>query len=206
MKKVCTKCNIKKAIEEFVKDKNAIDGIGYNCKDCASSIRRKYYHANKGKEQLKAKESYQRHKQKISVYYKDYYQINKQNISLRRKAQRIDNPLFFKRKDLQKKYKITLEQKEAMWLAQDKKCKICKRNILLWPAHVDHDHITSKVRGLLCNFCNTGIGFLQEDVTVLQAAITYLELSRSSQIRTGIQTFGVFDANRYTKDLNRPKK
>jgi hypothetical protein len=39
----------------------------------------------------------------------------------------------------------------------------------------DHNHKTEEIRGLLCMRCNTGIGFLQEDLTILQSAIEYLK-------------------------------
>lgn len=40
---------------------------------------------------------------------------------------------------------------------------------------VDHDHKTDKVRGLLCDACNRGIGFLREDLKTFKKAIKYLE-------------------------------
>jgi len=42
------------------------------------------------------------------------------------------------------------------------------------PPHVDHDHITGKVRGLLCSPCNTGLGMFQENAQLFLKAIQYL--------------------------------
>jgi hypothetical protein len=41
--------------------------------------------------------------------------------------------------------------------------------------HIDHCHITGKIRGLLCHLCNRGIGLFRERSDLLQAAIKYLE-------------------------------
>lgn len=73
-----------------------------------------------------------------------------------------------------REYGITLEQKEKIRLDQGKKCAICKKEITLSQSKVDHNHITRKVRGILCNNCNTGIGHLKEDVKILKEAILYL--------------------------------
>lgn len=43
---------------------------------------------------------------------------------------------------------------------------------------VDHDHATGKVRGLLCRECNAGIGFLKDDITLVQTALDYLKRGR----------------------------
>lgn len=39
---------------------------------------------------------------------------------------------------------------------------------------VDHCHDKKKVRGMLCNNCNTGLGYFKDDTTRLQRAIDYL--------------------------------
>lgn len=65
-------------------------------------------------------------------------------------------------------------------------CEICDRPIDQITAHVDHDHACCSgekgkrtcgrcVRGLLCRFCNVGIGMLKDDPAVALAAALYLE-------------------------------
>lgn len=86
----------------------------------------------------------------------------------------------FKR-SLQARYGITVEQYEAMRLAQNNRCAICgsipsgrgpQGNL-----HVDHDHETGQVRGLLCGRCNTGLGQFRHDSRFLQKAAEYLYLA-----------------------------
>jgi len=40
---------------------------------------------------------------------------------------------------------------------------------------VDHDHVTLKVRGILCNKCNFAIGQLDDKISLLENAIIYLK-------------------------------
>ncbi len=73
---------------------------------------------------------------------------------------------------LEKQYGITLEHFNKLLIAQDGYCAICKC-VLIVP-HLDHNHETGKVRGLLCKPCNQGIGFLREDISILTSVINYL--------------------------------
>lgn len=87
---------------------------------------------------------------------------------------------------LKRKYGISLLDYSRLFMAQDGKCAICggedagHRNGEPKALAVDHCHETGKVRGLLCEACNQGIGKLKEDVTILQKAIQYLTDHRST--------------------------
>jgi hypothetical protein len=55
-----------------------------------------------------------------------------------------------------------------------KECVICESQETLV---VDHDHKTGKIRGMLCNHCNRGLGHFRDDPTLLEFAAQYLYAS-----------------------------
>lgn len=62
-------------------------------------------------------------------------------------------------------------------LLQNGKCAICGTNEFMGRgkrAHVDHCHKTGRIRGLLCNLCNVGLGSFKEDPRALERAIHYV--------------------------------
>jgi hypothetical protein len=72
------------------------------------------------------------------------------------------------------KYKMSVEEYDALYAAQEGKCAICGTNgdtVL----YIDHCHASNEVRGLLCQPCNSGIGMFKDDPTLLSAAIQYLK-------------------------------
>ena len=82
-----------------------------------------------------------------------------------------------RRTALRRKYGITPEVVEKMQQDQAGMCAICctdkPRGRGAW--HVDHDHVSGKVRGLLCHDCNVGLGCFKDDVLRLKLAMSYLE-------------------------------
>lgn len=68
---------------------------------------------------------------------------------------------------------MTREAYDQLFEKQQGLCAICKKedNIRLC---VDHDHVTGKVRGLLCKNCNGLLGYAHDSVDALQNAIDYL--------------------------------
>ena len=80
-----------------------------------------------------------------------------------------------KNRRLMREFGITLDQYEQLLAEQGGVCAICKSpppGRRLMP--VDHDHDTGVVRGILCHFCNIGLGMFKDNPKSLSAAIIYL--------------------------------
>ena len=80
-------------------------------------------------------------------------------------------------------------------LATTFSCTICGEEGKLV---VDHDHKTNKVRGLLCNHCNRGLGHFKDDPDLLEYARIYLLAADDKQeaadyvkIHSGLDLYGV---------------
>ena len=81
---------------------------------------------------------------------------------------------------LQRIFGITLENYNIILNSQDRKCAICGLSggtggKISPRLSVDHDHITGRVRGLLCGLCNTAIGFFKDSPYLLRNAADYIE-------------------------------
>ena len=82
--------------------------------------------------------------------------------------------------NLRVNYGITLEDYFIMYDEQKGKCLICgeykeKIGKRVETLHVDHDHETGKVRGLLCLNCNHLLGKAKDNIEILLYAIKYLQ-------------------------------
>jgi hypothetical protein len=80
---------------------------------------------------------------------------------------------------IQRTYGISYEEYVRLEEAQSNSCAICKSPESLnkrtsGKLFVDHCHATGKVRGLLCSKCNHGLGHFNDDVNLLNLAISYL--------------------------------
>ena len=78
---------------------------------------------------------------------------------------------------LMAKYGLTHEDYLRLLKEQDGKCAICRTDNPRQRSehfHIDHNHETGEIRGLLCSPCNQGLGYFQENVEVMAKAIAYL--------------------------------
>jgi len=79
-----------------------------------------------------------------------------------------------KRNKRHSRYGLTDEQYKALETSHNG-CRICGGlNESGRALHIDHDHETGIVRGLLCHNCNTGLGKFKEDTELMLKAIEYL--------------------------------
>lgn len=159
--KVCPSCSTEKPASEFRSDKTKADHLSSSCAECISSRSRSYY---------------ERNKDRIKANVKAYQKANP-DVNARSRAKRRSNG---KRRlaDVKSKYGVTEEQYAEMLERAGGVCEICGRvpsEVSKKGACVDHCHDSSKVRGILCAPCNSGIGSLQDDPAVLRKAIEYLE-------------------------------
>jgi len=79
---------------------------------------------------------------------------------------------------LRNRYGIAPEDRDQMIEDQDGKCKICGDKLDMGKfTHVDHCHVSGKVRGVLCLACNNGIERFKDSVDIMEKAIQYLQQS-----------------------------
>lgn len=106
----------------------------------------------------------------LSLKEKTSYKESKRRISIRNSQ-------------LLKTYGISFEDYVELYEQQNGCCAICKISLILLgdsetqyrTACVDHNHITGKIRNLLCHSCNRGLGLFKDNATLLRLAAEYLE-------------------------------
>ena len=95
-------------------------------------------------------------------------------------SRRAADPEYSWKQSLKRLYGITPDEYFELLAAQGGGCAICtaeKPGGRGKRFHVDHDHETGEVRGLLCHACNIGLGAFGDDIDRMTAAMAYL-LSR----------------------------
>lgn len=143
--KACTLCGEDKPLTDYYADNRTRDGKCQRCKPCHD---------------IYAKGWKSRNREKTLEYNRTHY--HRSGVHYRR-------------------YGLTKEQFDALLQSQQGVCAICQQpeTVIvrgrLRPLHIDHDHTTGRVRGLLCSACNTAIGKMKDDPSILRAAATYLE-------------------------------
>lgn len=101
----------------------------------------------------------------FTAFHAQYYADNTEKVKLRNKR------IWFKRK-----YGVSLEELQTLRDTQQNKCAVCEDDLKDgFDVHVDHDHKTGAVRGILCRWCNTGLGQFRDSEDRLIKAVQYLQ-------------------------------
>lgn len=159
--KTCRSCGASLPIDAFHRSNASRDGLQAECKVC----RRAYRNNSVESQRASSRRHYAKNPAKRMAATKLWRQRNAQ-------ASR-----FAKfRTSLRTAYGITVEKWAQMYDAQNRACAICLSRLEFdRSTTVDHCHKSGKVRGLLCQQCNRGIGMLRDDVAVLGRAIEYIK-------------------------------
>lgn len=142
--KQCGSCEKIKDLSRFAAQRGRWDGLDSTCKDCRSAASK-----------IARAEDPEKFRERRSKSYRKEYGF----------------------KWRLKQYGITMDQYSQLLVVQKGKCAICgsynpKGKHKTW--HIDHDHRTGEVRGLLCFSCNAMLGHSGDDSSVLLSGLKYL--------------------------------
>ena len=170
--KLCILCEEVKPYYRFTKDSVSFDGLHYCCDECVlkSSIKK----CSKCDE-IKKKTLFNRDQTRrdgYTIYCKKCIKKINKNTYLT-----TDRPFQCWKRALKRKYNITPEIYYKMLEYQEESCAICGITAEKFGSklHVDHNHTTKEVRGLLCGSCNKALGLLYDSKDNLIKAIEYLD-------------------------------
>lgn len=154
--KICSKCGVEKSEKDFYQNKSK-GTINTECKLCSNLY---------GREKRKNDPEYRKRCVEISKSW--------------RKRNPEKSKFLIRNATLKLKYGIGITEYEIILKNQKGRCAICgadnpkisgKGSKSL---HIDHDHKTGKIRGLLCQPCNTSLGRFNDDPVLVLKAYNYL--------------------------------
>jgi len=193
---------------EFSFSKHVPTKRNKTCHECAeaSLLRtRKWREKNPNYQKNKRDENREEHRRKAREYRKN----NKEIIAAQQRRWRLKDKDRTKNKSLKWDFGITVDIFNKKMEEQGGKCAICGKNSDTEGTnlHIDHNHTTNTLRGLLCGNCNRGIGSFMEDVNVIQSSIEYLQKANTEVVdQLGRTKESYFDNRFYSTSIGLRKK
>ncbi len=198
----CPDCGEQMAPELFPKNKNRPNGLGLYCKACFRVRYTRSYTKKAASEgrtvtprrvltegtaycprcrQVQPVERFPRNRSTKSgrgAYCKPCHNANGREAHARR-------PGGSRSYHLKRRYGITADEYDALVGEQGGVCALCEQRA---PQHVDHDHVTGRIRGVLCSCCNQALGNLRDSAATARRAADYLERTtwQRRQVCTGV--------------------
>lgn len=159
--KVCRRCGERKPAADFPRNRRRPDGLNQWCKPCNNAACAEWRAANREKSRANTRAWQAANPERKRIHAANWYQAHRDEAIQRvRKAK------------LRSLYGMTPADRDIMAEKQGQRCLICCQPR---PLVIDHDHQTGRVRGLLCDPCNTGIARFGEEPETLRRAAQYLE-------------------------------
>lgn len=186
--KFCKKCSRTLPLSEFYRRTKARDGHAHWCKSCTRENVLAWQRIYADRANAKSAKWKRENSDQVKSFNTLYREKNRERLRSQSRAYMLqkrhemsfeERQISNRRIDLKRKYGITTEQYEEMLIAQDGLCAICRRDDFgnkLPP--VDHDHVTGKVRGILCQQCNVTLHKMETMPGWVEAAARYLNLHK----------------------------
>ncbi|WSB80588.1 endonuclease VII domain-containing protein [Streptomyces sp. NBC_01775] len=176
--KHCSRCERDLPLVSFAADRNRRDGLQPRCRECVAEYSAAHYRRRRAALGKKVRE-----KVAVPVGHKlcrvcDEVQPHSQwhrnstasdGLSPRCKSCRAKQG---RARHLKRQYGMTEADRQALFDEQFGICPICLKP---GPEHVDHDHETGRVRGVLCFSCNAALGQFKDRPDVIRRAAGYVE-------------------------------
>ena len=146
--KVCPTCKQTLTLLDFCKDTQRKDGLSYQCRGC------------------------------VAAYGKQWHEKNREKINARARERYKHDPVPRRNERLKRVYGLSPETWDYKFQIQGRVCKICGTDTPgghknSW--HIDHNHSTGKIRGILCYRCNVTLGLVQDNPDLLASMAGYLK-------------------------------
>jgi hypothetical protein len=158
--KRCKKCGAVRPFDDFYLAAGNRDGRRGECKECSLALRKRWYQNNR---------------ERSMAYVRAWQQANPERVKAWRRKNRERRLEKMREIHLRSKFGLTPDEYDRILQAQGGVCALCEssptQGISL---HVDHDHGTGEIRGLLCMRCNNALGLFREDPDVLKRAARYV--------------------------------
>lgn len=182
--KTCPRCGETKTTAEFGSNRSRSDGLSFYCRACNRERNNRWYREHREALGFEVRDhswipegfrwcsSCQQ-----AVAHEDYIRsaATASGFGSRcRACDRAANSAYY----FYKRYKLTKNEVAALRAAQDDRCGICGYPE---PQHLDHDHASGRVRKLLCQRCNQGLGLFRDEPYLLRVAALYVEGHRQQQ-------------------------
>jgi len=156
-------CGKVKSLEQFYRAGGMADGHRSDCIPCNLAAKRARTALDPEANRARARRWKRENPERARAKQREYLDSGRKQI-------------WDRQSHLKRKYGITIADYDRMFEEQNGVCAICgEPRPEARTLHVDHDHETGVIRGLLCFRCNNALGDFREEYELFQRAADYLD-------------------------------